>query len=91
MDIGLPIDELPGGANLLLAPEHCADVAGGEHVDAALREAIEVARAEMSRRRERLGKLTPEQELVIEDMLIRTVNRISKLVGRVLESLPSVA
>jgi hypothetical protein len=54
-------------------------------------EAIEIARAEMSRRSKRLGKLTPEQELVIEDMLIQTVNRISKLTGRVLEALPSVA
>ena len=46
----------------------------------------EIARAEMARRRQRLGTLTREQEIVIEDLLISTVTRISELVERVFES-----
>lgn len=52
-------------------------------MEAALLEAKEIARAEMARRRRRLGELTPEQETLIEELLIRTVSRISELVERV--------
>ncbi|MDT4898748.1 MAG: glutamyl-tRNA reductase [Acidobacteriota bacterium] len=37
----------------------------------------EIARSEMSRQRQRLGALTPEQERAIEALLLATVNKIS--------------
>ncbi len=44
----------------------------------ALREKLqEIARSEMTRQRQRLGALTPEQERAIESLLIATVNKIS--------------
>jgi hypothetical protein len=55
-----------------------------------LLEAKEVAQAEMARHGRRLGKLTREQEIVIEDLLIQTVTRISELVARVHETWPMV-
>ena len=47
----------------------------------------EVARAELARRRGRLGKLTPEQERGVETLLTSTVNRISETLGAALELL----
>ena len=102
MDIGLPTAETPGGANFLSAlgpstlegekvrQEDRADVVNREPVDASSQKALEIARTELARRRRRLGKLTQEQETVIEDLLIRTVNRVSELTGRILESWPAV-
>jgi glutamyl-tRNA reductase len=44
----------------------------------ALREKLQgIARSEMARQRQRLGKLTPEQERAIEALLVSTVNKIS--------------
>jgi glutamyl-tRNA reductase len=44
----------------------------------ALREKLqEIARGEMTRQRQRLGTLTPEQEHAIESLLMSTVNKIS--------------
>jgi glutamyl-tRNA reductase len=44
----------------------------------ALREKLQgIARNEMARQRQRLGKLTPEQERAIEALLVSTVNKIS--------------
>ncbi len=44
----------------------------------ALREKLqEIARSEMTRQRQRLGALTPEQERAIESLLMSTVNKIS--------------
>lgn len=44
----------------------------------ALREKLqEIARGEMTRQRQRLGQLTPEQERAIESLLMATVNKIS--------------
>ena len=37
----------------------------------------EVAKAELTRQRKRLGQLTPEQEAAVEQLLISTVNKIS--------------
>jgi hypothetical protein len=102
MDIGQPTAELPSGASLLLAPEPCTldgegvlqeDLTGvisRKRKEVALREAKEIARAEMVRRKRRLGNLTQEQEIGIEDLLISTVTRISELAGRVMESSPMV-
>ena len=45
-------------------------------------EGIAIARAEMARGRRRLGTLTREQEVAIENLLLSTVNRISELVGK---------
>lgn len=42
---------------------------------------IAIARAEMARRRRKLGTLTRGQEVAIENLLLTTVNRISELVG----------
>lgn len=44
----------------------------------ALRDKLqEIARSEMTRQRQRLGHLTPEQERAIESLLMSTVNKIS--------------
>ena len=44
----------------------------------ALRQKLQdIARAELMRQRQRLGKLTPEQERAIEALLMATVNKIS--------------
>lgn len=51
-----------------------------ERREVALRDAQDIARSEMARRRRELGNLTPEQELSIETLLISTVNRVSKMV-----------
>ena len=66
------------------------DAVSREPGDAALQKALEIARTELARRRRGLGNLTQEQETVIEDILIRTVNRVSELAGRILESWPAV-
>ena len=58
--------------------------------DAALQKALEIARTELARRRRGLGNLTQEQETVIEDLLFRTVSKVSELAGRILESRPAV-
>jgi len=47
---------------------------------------IAIARAEMARRRRKLGTLTRPQEVAIENLLLSTVNRISELVGKVLDA-----
>ena len=72
-----------------MSQEERADVVSPEPGDAELQKALEIARTELARRRRRLGSLTREQETVIEDLLVRTVNRVSKLTRRVLESLPA--
>ncbi|HEV7395938.1 MAG TPA: hypothetical protein VGN86_05465 [Pyrinomonadaceae bacterium] len=46
---------------------------------------IAIARAEMARRRRKLGTLTRQQEVAIENLLLSTINRISELVGRALD------
>ena len=51
---------------------------------------IAIARAEMARRRRRLGTLTRGQEVAIENLLMFTATRISKLVGRALELHPFI-
>jgi hypothetical protein len=51
-----------------------------------LQKALEIARTELARRRRGLGSLTQEQETVIEDLLFRTVSKVSELAGRILES-----
>ncbi|HSE24919.1 MAG TPA: hypothetical protein VLB68_24880, partial [Pyrinomonadaceae bacterium] len=47
----------------------------------------EIARMQLVRFRRRLGTLTLDQELQIEDLLISTVTKISSITGRLLESL----
>ena len=47
---------------------------------------IAIARAEMARRRRRLGALTREQEVAIETLLLTTVKRISELVGTAMDA-----
>ena len=102
MDIGLPTTETPGGVNFLSAPgsrtmeaenvrqEDSADVVNRQPGDAALQKAVEIARTELARRRRGLGNLTQEQETVIEELLFRTVSKVSELAGRILESRPAV-
>ena len=102
MDIGLPTTETPGGVNFLSTPrsrtlegdkvrqEDSADVVNRQPGDAAFQKALEIARTELARRRRGLGNLTQEQETVIEDLLFRTVSKVSGLAGRILESRPAV-
>ena len=47
----------------------------------------EIARAQLVRFRRRLGTLTRDQELQIENLLISTVTKISLMTGRLMESL----
>lgn len=102
MDIELQTVEVPSGASLFSAPDRCTlqeDNIPQEHqtsaisqapTETSLREAKEIARAEMARRRRHLGKLTREQEIGLENLVMSTVTRISELVERVLESRPVV-
>ena len=70
--------------------ENRPDVVHPEPGDATLQNALEIARTQLARRRRGLGRLTPQQEIAIEDLLVRTVNRVSKVVGQILESWPAV-
>ena len=47
----------------------------------------EIAQAQLVRFRRRLGTLTRDQELQIENLLISTVTKISLMTGRLIESL----
>jgi len=46
----------------------------------------DIARKELTRRRQRLGQLTPEQEEAIESLLMSTVSSISDPILRQLQS-----
>ena len=70
--------------------EDSAEVVIRQPEDPALPIALEIARTELARRRRGLGNLTQEQETMIEELLSRTVNRVSELAGRILESRPAV-
>jgi hypothetical protein len=67
-----------------------SDVVHLDPGDATLHNALEIARTQLARRRRGLGNLTADQETAIEDLLARTVNSVSKLVGEILESWPVV-
>jgi hypothetical protein len=54
---------------------------------AALSDANDVARTQFLRFRRRLGSLTHEQELQIENLLISTVSKISLLTAGVMEAM----
>ena len=45
------------------------------------KQAEHIARAEMARRRRQLGNLTPEQEMLIETLLISTAIQVSKTIA----------
>lgn len=49
----------------------------GPSIGALRQKMQDVARAELTRQRSRLGSLTPEQEKAIESLLVSTVNKIS--------------
>jgi hypothetical protein len=51
------------------------------------REPRDIARAELARWRRRLGPLTHEQEVRIENLVISTATKISLLGGQVIQSL----
>ena len=57
-----------------------------EETKAALSDANDIARAQLVRFRRRLGRLTHDQELEIENLLISTVTKISLVTGRVMEA-----
>ena len=90
MDIGSATAETRSGANFLSAPGPRTLEGEKDAGDAALQKALEIARTELARRRRRLGNLTQEQETVIEELLFRTVSKVSELAGRILESRPAV-
>ena len=58
-----------------------------EETKAALVDANDIARAQLIRFRRRLGTLTRDQELQIEDLLISTVTKISLVTVRAMEAL----
>ena len=55
--------------------------------NAALGDADDIARAQFVRFRRRLGTLTHDQELQIEDLLISTVEKVSLVTVKVMEVL----
>jgi len=59
----------------------------GEETKAVLGDARDVARAQFVRFRRRLGTLTPDQELQIENLLISMARKISQVTGRVMGAL----
>jgi len=59
----------------------------GEETKALLGDANDVARTQLIRFRRRLGTLTHDQELQIENLLISTVTKIYLVTGRVMEAL----
>jgi hypothetical protein len=70
--------------------EDAVDVAHGNPDDATLANALEIARTQIARHRRKLGSLTQEQEIAIQDLLIRTVNRVSKIARQTQESYTEV-
>ena len=81
--------ELPADARLM--PSEHQFALGETHEDpilmvrrkrrtAALRDAKDIARAEMARRRRGLGTLTREQEIGVEDLMISTATKVAELV-----------
>lgn len=63
------------------------EVSVGEETEAALSDANDIARMQFIRFRRRLGSLTHEQELQIENLLISTVSKISLLMEGVMEAM----
>lgn len=63
------------------------EVRAREETKAALSDANNVARTQLIRFRRRLGSLTHEQELQIENLLISTVSKISLVTERVIEAM----
>jgi hypothetical protein len=59
----------------------------GEETKAALSDANDIARAQLGRYSRRLGRLTRDQELQIEILLISTVTKISLVTGSIMEAL----
>jgi hypothetical protein len=62
-------------------------VSVGEETKALLSDANDVARTQLIRFRRRLGTLTHDQELQIENLLISTVTKISLVTGSIMEAL----
>ena len=54
--------------------------------DAAVCEAKAIARAELARQRRRLGELTREQEMGLENLIMSTVTKVMAVAGTALES-----
>ena len=61
------------------------DVATPGQTTPTLHDAEEIARAEMTRRRRRLGNLTQEQESAIETLLLSTVLKASAAIEPILK------
>ena len=100
MDARLSKTELLSGVKVLQAAELDAQVSPKrdhwhptetkqESVKSGSLDGIAIARAELARRRRKLGTLTPEQEVAIEDLLFSTAIRVSELVGRALDAILS--
>ena len=95
MEVEVSTSELPGGPGFLIVRERLVqvqrhhqtartDVTGRDEL--LMSDAKQMARAEIARRRRRLGTLTPDQEIAIENLLLSTVARISELVRRALNA-----
>jgi hypothetical protein len=63
-----------------LERDQVPEATGLERTESKLREMQDIARSEMSRRRRRLGNLTPDQEMAVEKLLSSTVSRILEIV-----------
>jgi hypothetical protein len=58
-----------------------------EQIAAPFSDPYDIARAQLVRFRRRLGTLTCDQELQIENLLISTVTKVSLMTGRLMELL----
>jgi hypothetical protein len=58
--------------------------------DVGLREAQNIARTELARQRRRLGELTREQEMGVENLIMSTVIKVLEVAGTALDSLSPV-
>jgi predicted nuclease with TOPRIM domain len=69
------------GDGAALERDQVPEAAELEGTESKLREMQDLARAEMARRRQRLGNLTPDQELAVEKLLNSMVSRILEIVA----------
>src|SRR5262245_34303804 len=89
MESGLPTSSSPSPVlePALIAQREDSSVIRQERREAALRQAQSIALAELARRRRRLGTLSPEQEIAVENLVVSTATKLSEVAIRVLESL----
>jgi hypothetical protein len=92
MESGLPTSSSPYPVlePAVIVQRADSSVIRQERREIALREAQAIGLAELARRRRRLGTLSGEQEIALENLVGSIVTKISDLATDVLESLPAL-